>query len=271
MSSVSLRARDDLAARYGAWAVVAGASEGLGEAFARALAARGLHLVLLARRGDVLESLATGLRDQHRVEVHVHALDLARPSLAADLDRVVAGLDVGVAVYNAAFAPVGELVSRPLDDLLRAVDVNVRGPVVFARALAPGMVERGRGALVLMSSLAGNVGTPRLATYAATKAFNTVLAEGLWGELRGHGVDVVACCAGAVRTPGYQRTASGKDAPGTLDPDAVAETTLASLGRGPRIVPGFVNRVAHAMMTRMFTRRSAVATMARSTKELSES
>lgn len=259
--------RRSLASRYGAWAVVAGASEGLGVAFATALAAGGSSLLLLARRADRLEAVADRLRADHGVEVRTAPCDLGRADLPDVLAAHTRGLEVGVAVYNAAYAPVGAFVERPVDELLRVVDVNVRGPLVFARALAPAMIERRRGAIVLMSSLAGFQGSPRLATYAATKAFNTVLAEGLWSELRPGGVDVIASCAGAIRTPGFARTAQA-DAPGTLDAEVVAAETLSALGRGPTVVPGATNRVARFVLGRVLPRRAAISIMARSTKGL---
>jgi short-subunit dehydrogenase len=263
---VSARARP-FPERYGAWAVIAGASEGLGAAFARALAEREMNLVLIARRPAPLEALARELRDQLGVDVRTLPLDLARPDLADALRRETAMLDVGVAIYNAAYAPVGDFVERSAEELARALDVDVRGPVSFAHTLVPPMVARRRGAIVLVSSLAGLQGTPRLATYAASKAFVTILGESLWGELRGAGVDVVVSCAGAIRTPGYA-AASRKEVPGTLDPAVVAERTLAALGRGPRIVPGLVNRIASWIVGRLAPRRLAVAVMAASTREL---
>jgi uncharacterized protein len=148
------------------------------------------------------------------------------------------------------------------------VDVNVRGPLIFARIFAPRMIARGRGGIVLMSSLAGLQGAPRVAAYAASKAFNIVLGESLWSELRPHGVDVVASTAGAIRTPGYARAAKG-DAPGTLDAARVAELTLDALRRGPVVVPGAFNGFARFVMTRMLSRRAAIAAMGRSTKDLS--
>src|SRR5262249_20300496 len=152
--------------KYGPWAVVAGASEGLGAAFAAALAARGCKLLLLARRAEHLEDIANLLRSTTKVEVRTEVFDLARADLPSALLALMEDLEVGLAVYNAAYAPVGDLVSRPIDDLLRVVDVNVRGPLVFARTLAPRMVARGRGGIVLMSSLAGYQGAPRIAAYA---------------------------------------------------------------------------------------------------------
>ncbi len=254
--------------KYGPWGVVAGASEGLGAAFAAAIAARGINLLLLARRGEVLESVAERLRANTGIEVRSAACDLGHSDLPATFEALTADLDIGLAVYNAAFTPVGDFASRPLEDLLRVIDVNVRAPLIFARTFAPGMIARGRGGIVLMSSLAGFQGAPRIAAYAASKAFNIVLAEGLWNELKPHGVDVLVSCAGAVRTPGYARTA-GSDAPGTLDASAVAEQTLGALGQGPMVVPGAVNRAARFVLGRLFSRRAAINVMARSTKALS--
>jgi uncharacterized protein len=259
--------RDGFPDRYGAWALIAGASAGLGAAFACALAGRGMDLVLVARRRGLLDSLAEECRRNYGVRTLCLERDLGASDSAEWIAEAVAGLEVGLVVYNAAYAPLGDFASMESADISRAIDVNARGPATLARALLPPMVARGRGALILMSSLAGNQGTPTLAAYAATKAFNRVLAEGLWRELKGRGIDVLACCAGAVRTPGYARTA-GREAPGTLDPEAVAERTLRTLGRGPVTVPGFVNRAAAWTMARLLPRRAAIGIMARSTKTL---
>lgn len=253
--------------RYGPWALIAGASEGLGAAFARALAARGMNLVLLARRAALLDELARSLEAAHGVRVRAVACDLASPDLAARLRDETADLEVGVAVYNAAYSSLGALLDRPLDDALRVVDVNVRGPLQLVHALAPAMVARRRGAVVLMSSLAGVAGSPRLAAYAASKAFTTVLGQSLWAELRPHGVDVAVCCAGATRTPNYLAT-TRVEAPGTLDAEVVAERALAQLGRGPLVVPGAVNKLAAALLGRLLPRGAAVAMMDRSTRSL---
>jgi short-subunit dehydrogenase len=255
------------AAKYGPWAVVAGASEGLGAAFAEQLAARGLNLVLLARRADLLSQLSARLRAGNDVEIRAHACDLAQSDLASVLEDATKQLEVGVAIYNAAYAPVGDVLDHSIDDLLRVVDVNVRGPLLFARTLAPGMRSRGRGGIVLMSSLAGFQGAPRIATYAASKAFNIVLGEGLWRELGASGVDVLVSCAGAIRTPGYKKTAH-KDAPGTLDAAQVAQQTLDALGHGPTIIPGATNRLARFVLGRVLPRRAAISIMATNTKAL---
>jgi len=259
--------KDDFVARYGPWAAVAGASEGLGAAFADALAARGMNLLLLARRADVLGEVAQRIRKERGVEVRPISIDVTDPGVASTLADAAADLEIALLVYNAAYSPIGNFLDAPLEDLLRVADVNVRAPIVFVRTLVPAMVERRRGAVVLMSSLSGLQGSPRIAAYAASKAFNTILAEGLWGELHQKGIDVLASCAGAIRTPGYAET-SARDAPGTLDPADVAQQTLAALGRGPRVVPGRINQIASFLTGRVLPRKAAVRLMAANTRDL---
>jgi len=250
--------------RYGRWALIAGASEGLGAAFARALAARGIDLVLVARRRAPLEGLAEEVREAWGVEVRCYDGDLADASFLESLQAACADLEVGLLVCNAAQAPIGEFASRDSGDLMRVVDVNVRAPMVLLRAFLPGMTARKRGGVILMTSFTGNLGTPRIASYAASKAFLRVLGESLWYELKDAGVDVLACSCSAVRTPGY-KSAAGRDAPGTLDPETVVDQALRALGRKPVVFPGAVNRMATLFMTRLLPRRTAIGILARST------
>jgi hypothetical protein len=254
--------------RYGPWAVIAGASFGLGEAFARQLAGRGINLVLIARRQDALDSLAVDLRATCKVDVRTVAADLARTDLLTVVQAATADIEVGLVVYNAAFSTIGAFLDRPLDEHLRVIDVNCRGPLVLAHHFGNAMAVRHRGGIVLMSSTAGSQGGPWISSYAASKAFNTVLGEALWDELSASGVDVVVCRAGATRTPGY---ASSKPRPSRvplLDPNFVAERTLAALGRGPTVVPGWFYRVSAFLMAHLFPRRMAIRIMGRATRKL---
>ena len=261
-------AGESFARRYGAWAVVAGASAGIGAAFAADLASRGMHLLLIARRGGVLEEVAARIRADHGVEVRCVAGDLADSDTVGAVSATLDGEDLGVLVYNAASVPLGPFLDADFEEIDRAVAVNVRGPLAFAHALLPGMCERGRGAMVLMSSLSGLQGTPGIAAYAAGKAFNIILGEGLWGELRDRGIDVSVCCSGAVRTPGYSRF-SKKDAPGVLSPERMVRQTLDALGKGPRFVPGGTNRFTAQLMGRLLPRKTAIGIIARMTRRLS--
>ena len=255
--------------RYGTWALIAGASEGLGAAYAQALAGRGVNLVLAARRREPLETLAEGLRSATQVEVRCVEGDLASPAFLDKLRAECVSLDLGVIICNAAQSPIGDFVTRDVGDLGRVVDVNVRAPLVLLRGLLPGMVARGRGAVILMTSFTGHLGTPRIASYAASKAFLRVLGESLWYELKDQGIDVIACSCGAVRTPGYN-LAAGRDAPGTLDPDRVVKRALWALGAGPVVTPGVINGLATMVMSRFMPKRWAISILARSTRSLAQ-
>ena len=253
--------------RYGPWALVAGASEGIGEAFARELARRGLNLVLVARRSGPLEAAAREIAGVAKVQVRCLPLDLGRADATAALAEELADLDVGLVVYNAALAPIGEFLQIPLDEQLAAIDVNVRGPLSVARDFGQRMAARGSGGIVLLSSLTAFQGSPFIATYGATKSFLLALAEGLWFELAPRGVDVLAVCAGATRTPRYLERAKGR-APGELDPDQVAREALASLGHGPLMIPGRFNRLASQLMRRLLPRRTTIRIMGGQTRHL---
>jgi uncharacterized protein len=257
----------DFRARYGPWAVVAGASAGLGAAFAEQLAARKLNLVLIARQAPPLEELRARLVREHGIEARAVAADLGAPDLLAEVRAAAAGLEVGLLVYNAAFSLIGRFLEQPLADKLRIVDVNCRGPLILADELGRQMAARRRGGILLMSSLAGARGSPLVATYAASKAFNLVLAESLWDELAEDGIDVLACRAGATRTPNFDASNPAGKVP-TMEPGPVVSAALAALGRKPSMVPGFVNVLAEFFLGRMLSRRAAIRVMSRATRKL---
>ena len=259
---------ESLRARYGEWALVAGASRGFGASFAVELARRGMNVVLVARQGDRLEALAKRLHADHGVEARCLAFDLAGQDVAAMIGNAVADLDLGILIYNAAYVPVGRFLEVGEAALEQVVRVNVRGPLLLARSLLPGMSARGRGAVVLVSSLAGLQGAPRVAAYSASKAFNVILAEALWGELNEQGIDVSVCCAGAMPTPGYLASTDWKS-PGMLSPDVAARQALNALGKGPRIVPGLMNRLSAQLVGRLLTRKAAIRLIAKNTERLS--
>jgi len=254
--------------QYGPWAVVGGASVGLGAEFARQLASRGLNLILLARRRDALQELAAQLAAEHEVLVRIAALDLGDPHLDAHVGRVSDDVDVGLLVFNAAYSSIGRFLDVPLEEHERAVRVNCHAPLVLAHRFGRRMAERGRGGIVLMSSMAGSLGCPFISTYAATKAFNIVLAESLWYELRERGVDVLACQAGATDTPGYAASGPVGKQPPVMQPAEVARSALAGLGRGPRIVPGLVNKLTLQLLGRLLPRRVGLHVIGEATRKL---
>jgi len=258
----------DFKTKYGPWALVAGASEGLGAAFSEALAERGLNLILLARRLDKLEDLAQQLSNLYSVKTIAHTLDLADFKLVRHFVSQRKET-IGLLVYNAAYSPIGYFENVGEESLEQIVDVNIKGPLLLSKLLSKQMIKRKKGGIVLMSSFAGNQGSPKIATYAASKAFNSILAEGLWNELKKHNIDVLASCAGAISTPGYKNAQNTKNAPGTLSAQKVAESTLKALGKGPTIIPGFTNKMAHFFMNRILPRKWAISIMDKNTKDLS--
>jgi short-subunit dehydrogenase len=264
----SLRAMTALCQRYGPWALVAGASEGLGAAFATTLAEAGFSLILIARRPEPLERLAADLQSRFGRSVETVVLDLAAADLAARLQLLAAEREIGLVVYNAALSIIAPFLDVSLDDKQRIIDVNVRGPVIAAHVFGQRMAARGRGGIVLLSSLTAFWGSPWIATYGATKAFNLALGEALAHELAERGVDVLVSCAGATRTPGFLRAVAGGKSPRAMSPEAVASQTLRALSRRGAFVPGALNRLAHQLLSRVLPRRAAVRTLAAHTKEM---
>lgn len=258
-------------ARYGPWALVAGASAGLGAAYASQLAALGLHVILVARRAPELEALAARLRADHGVETRTLALDLAEQGAAATLDERTSDLDVGLLVYNAARAPVGPFLDLTLEEHLTELAVNVRTPMELTWRFGRRFTARGRGGVILMSSLGGAFGTALTSNYAATKAYSLTLAEGLWEELRAQQVDVLATLPAAIATPAAQASGAQPQraaAATTLSPEQVAREALAALGRGPSITPGRATKLASFFMRRVLPRSTAIRMMGRVMRQM---
>jgi short-subunit dehydrogenase len=194
----------DIVTRYGPWAVIAGASAGMGAAWADEVAAQGINLVTIARRGELLEADADRLRRTHAIEVRPVATDLAGEDIADVVRRAVDDIDVGLFVYNAAVAPAGSFFTVPIEEHLMNVRVNCVAPTVLTHVLGPPMIARGRGGIALVGSIGALQGGEVFASYFAAKAYEWILAEGIWAELRGTGVDVVAYMLGATSGDNYE-------------------------------------------------------------------
>jgi len=252
------------AARYGSWALVAGASEGIGATYAEEIAARGLNLVLVARRAELLQSLASELSAKYNIETRNVALDLDTTDAVERISQNTSDLEIGLLVYNAAFSAIGPFLERPLEDHIKEINTNAFTPLRLIYLFARQMFTRGRGGIVLMSSLSAFQGSAYISTYAATKAFNIVLAEGLWEEWRERGVDVLVCVSGAVKTPNYvasQPEQTGGLGDMTINPDQVVKEALNALGKGPYVIPGRVNRISSFVMRHLLPRKLAVKFM----------
>jgi short-subunit dehydrogenase len=232
------------AQRYGPWAVVLGASEGLGAAFAHEAAARGCGVLIAARRAPELDAVAAAIAGAHGVEARTLTIDLAADDFANRLRAAVEDLDVGLVVYNAALGRTGPFRDQSLATQLTMLDVNCRGPLLALDALLPGLIARGHGGVVIMSSATGVVGSAGAAVYGATKAFDLSLGEALFTELAPLGIDVLSVIGPAIDTPNFR--ADGPD-PDKLpnppmDPADVAREVYDELGTVPSMIPGDANR-----------------------------
>jgi short-subunit dehydrogenase len=246
-----MSAATSFARRYGPWALIAGGSDGGGLAISHEAAARGLNVLILARDEERLRRAAEEIGERHGVEVRTLAADLADPALADRVRDATQDLEIGLVVHSASLALGGRFETIALEDRLRSIAVNCTAPVILTHLLVPGMIERGRGGIGIISSTAAIQGTFLLTDYAAAKAFGWILAESLWTELGDYGIDVSTVLSGPIESPKfwtYQKTfdLSGvsPDSPDPLlrfrarlldpsDPHDVAVALLDGLGDGP--------------------------------------
>ena len=221
----------------GPTAVVTGASSGIGQSYAERLAAKGMDLVLVARRAERLEALQRDLAI-HDVSVRTVVADLGK---AEDVRRLIAELDtmpVTMLVNNAALAHYMPFAELPAEQARELVDINVLAPVLLTRAVIPAMIERGQGAIINVASLLAFSGAanaphlPRRAVYAATKAFLVAFTEILAGELSGTGVRAQVVCPGIVRTEFHARQGIDLSQVPRMEPDQIVTASLSDLARG---------------------------------------
>lgn len=223
--------------RYGPWALVAGASEGTGAAFAHRLAGAGLKLILVARREGPLTALAEELRGKYGVECVTASIDLAAWDAMERLAEAAAGREIGLYIGNAGSDPNGvSFLDHDLDAWLTLVSRNVVTTMKACHHFARPMRERARGGIILVGSGACYGGAPGLGVYAGTKAFDLCFGEGLWAELAPHGVDVLNLILTRTDTPEFRRHLASRGAPvpaGLASPEDVARVGLERLPFGP--------------------------------------
>ncbi|MFM8303035.1 MAG: SDR family NAD(P)-dependent oxidoreductase [Actinomycetota bacterium] len=238
----------DFAARYGPWALVLGASHGIGASFTREIARHGVHVVMVARPDDGVHDAAVAVQRDFGVQTRALEIDLVADGMLEHLAAGTADLDVGlVACVAGGTDSVGRFLDHPAARAERLVRLNCVAPVLVCHHFGTRLRDRGRGGMVLISSLAGISGADGTVAYSAAKAFDLVLAQGLWAELAPRGVDVIGLVLGNVRTPTL--LASGArfdpdDFPG-MEPDDVAREGLARLGQAPMWVVGDDTRAVY--------------------------
>lgn len=257
--------------KYGSTALVAGASEGIGAAFAEYLAAEGMDLVLIARHIQPLQQFADFLQNKYKVTTICLSCDLAEVNSTRQITDALNGKEISLIVYNAAQSYIGPFIKNTAQNHSRMAQVNMITPLHLLHVFGEKMVNRGKGAIILMASLAGFQGSGYLSVYAATKAFNRILAESLWYEWKNSGVDVIACCAGATATPGYKKSNSEKTGfftPRVLSPQEVAAECFKKLGNKPSFITGRGNRIASFIMQKIIPRKMAITVMGDTTRKM---
>jgi short-subunit dehydrogenase len=243
------------------WALVTGASSGIGAEFARQLAGRGMHLVLTARRRELLEELAAELHTKHATKCEVIACDLSDPAGPPQLVAEIArrGVVVELLVNNAGFGVVGEVEDANIDRLQELIRLNISAAVTLTYSFLPGMLQRRHGAIINLSSLSAFQPVAYMSVYAASKAFALHFSEALSVEVKDRGVAVLAVCPGVTRTPFFDIAgASGwlqKHA--SHSPERVVRSALDVLGRRQVIVIGWKNYLL-TLMVRIATRARVV-------------
>ncbi len=242
----------DFADRYGPWAVVAGASEGVGASAARALGQRGVNVVLVSRRQSALHEVAQTVPSSTRAVV----LDLSEPRAGSELMRATADLEIGLLIYNAGADPnMSHFLDKPLDVWQAMLTRNCTTVLASAHHVGGLMADRGHGGLVLVTSGAAWAGGAHLAVYGASKAFDLIMAESLWAEWGPSGVHVLAMVLGQTDTPALRSLLGDREVDGLADPDDVARDMLDNLANGPTWPPdpsplgSIPRRVAVELMT----------------------
>ena len=261
----------DFQQRYGAWALVTGSGNGLGAEFAHQIAQRGLHVVLVDVDAAALARTADEIQQRTGQQSQTITADLTRVESIETILSATQNLDIGLLVNNAGITTIGHFIDKPVQDHLRVIDLNIRTPLMLTHAFASRFAGRKRGGVLFVSSLSGVQGTAYVANYAATKAYNMILAEGLWQELKGQGVDVLACLVGTTRTPAFALSKPRLDRAGPIpimDVSTTVTGALDALGRAPSVVVGRLNRIIAFILQRLLPRRWVIQLVSKTMHEM---
>ncbi|MEZ6062709.1 MAG: SDR family oxidoreductase [Planctomycetaceae bacterium] len=244
------------------WALVTGASSGIGAEFAARLAGRGMHLILAARRSDAMNALAQELNTRHGTKCHIVSIDLSLPDsgkrLADEVQKL--GVQVELLVNNAGVGMIGDIETTSPEEVRRMLTLNILTLTDLTYRLLPGMLDRRHGAIINLSSVAAFQPVAFMAAYSASKSYVLHFSEALWAEARSRGVTVLAVCPGATETEFFDRAG----APGWLSkhtsvtPQRVVRKSLRALERRRQyIIPDWKNYLL-SILVRLATRRTAV-------------
>ena len=250
---------NDFLTRYGPWALVTGASSGIGEQFTRLLAESGFNVLITARREHRLQILSRQLQQDYPVTIEALALDLCSDTFLSTLLTAAEGKHIGLIISNAGFGLKGlHHLSDPVA-MTNMLSVNARAPMLIAHAFTPRLITRGGGGFIITGSMEGFMGFPYSASYAATKAFVHSLGDALWQELRPHNIDVLVLAPGSTNTEAL--SLQGIDAEqmtGLMSPRSVASQALNKLGKKRVLITGWLN-ILFVRLLQLIPRRWSLA------------
>ena len=250
----------DFNEKYGRWAIVTGASAGIGKAIATELAARGLNIVAIARRQALLDKLQHELSRDYAVDVRTINIDLTDPESISKIELVTSDLEIGLVVPNAGAELSGSFIHSSLEANERMLQLNVTAPMQMAKVFGAKMARRGHGGILFISSLFAYQGIPHVANYAATKAYILSLGEALHVEMKAHGVDVTVLSPGLTATdmPANMPIDFSRIPVFSQTPGQVAKTGIKALGSKATVVSGLLNKL-YAWENRFLPRHFPVA------------
>ncbi len=231
----------NLKQKYGNWALITGASSGIGMEFARKFAGEGIDLILVARRKERLEALAAELEKENNINVITAPIDLSKDNFLEKLVDQIGDRQVDILVNNAGFGSNGLFITRDSAHETAMIKVNCIAPTVLTHHFAPLMTARRKGAIIFLGSVVAFQPTPFMATYAATKAFNLLLGEALWYELKQNNVEVLTLNPGGTATE-FQRIADSSTGPVPRTTEQVVNTAMKALGKKISVVDGLYNK-----------------------------
>ena len=240
--------------KYGTWAIITGASSGIGAEFARQIAAKGLNVVLIARRKQLLEALAHQLEEKYSVHTKTIEADLIKDDFHHTILDATNDLDIGLLVNNAGMNCEGHFYRGSLERNVQMLQLNTRAPFILAYEFGKRFISKGKGGIIFTSSISAFSAHPFLSHYAATKAYILSLAESMNYEFKDKNVDVLALCPGMTKS---EMTKGMKDGPMLMDAPPVVETALNNLGKTAYVVPGFINKAQVFINSRILNRNGA--------------
>lgn len=227
---------------YGDWALITGASSGIGEAFARSLASDGINVILVARRKEKLEKIAREIEARFGIETLVLLQDLTEEDFLEKLIHKVGDKKVGLLINNAGFGSIGLYTNNNAEQEANMVKLHCLAPTILTHHFARLMIARRQGGIIFVGSIFSYQPMPYVSTYAATKVFNTFLGKSLWQEFKKYNVDVIAINPGGTKTK-FASVTNRSNSPIADDPMDVVKTALKYLGRRPSVIHGYRNKI----------------------------